>query len=295
MRYRFGSELMWLVVIAILTATALTGPVVRAQQPFRVVVGQADDAADWDPPVDWNTAPEWIEENAYDCLLFRKVDDSGYDPKLAVRWERIGDLTMRFHLRRDVKFHDGTPFTAEDVKFHYERIKSGTREQYIVRDQYQFFTEIIVRDTHTVDVVTAEPNTLLLDLMSQTGCGIVSRAHFQRVTRDVMHRQPMGTGPFRLRQWVKGERVVLEANRDYWGGKPEVDELVFRVLPEPSTRVAELLTGGIDATYGLVPQDEGRIKGNPRLRAHWAPKWIVEPPTALNMTGAMSESDDSVG
>lgn len=257
----------------------------QGQQPFRVVVAQAEDAEDFDPPVAWNTPPEWIEQNAYDCLVFRNRDGSTFEPKLALRWEQVSDLVIRFHLRRNVRFQDGTPFGAEDVKFHYERIRNGTREQYIVQPQYQFFSEVVVRDPFTVDFVQENPNTLVLNLVSQTGCGIVSRAHFQRVSRDVMHRNPMGTGPFRLRQWVKGERVIYEANREYWGGKPEVDEFIFRVIPEPSTRLAELLTGGVDLTFGLNVLDEARIRGNPRLRAFWAPNnrgWMLFPRIRVN-------------
>lgn len=252
----------------ILILAALQGGAV-AQQPLRVVVAQDRDAEDWDPPVGWQTESEWIEMNAYDCLLFRNATHADYVAGLATRWERVGDLTMRFHLRRNVRFHDGSPFTADDVKFHYDRIKAGPRERYIVQPQYLFFSEIVVRDPFTVDVVTEAPNTLLLDLMSQTGCGIVSRAYFQRTSRDVLHRAPMGTGPYRLREWVKGERVVLEANRDYWAGKPDVDELIFRIIPEASTRVAELLTSGVDITYKMVQQEEARIKARSNLSAVW--------------------------
>jgi peptide/nickel transport system substrate-binding protein len=273
-------------LVAVLIPQVLQGPaVVTAQQLFRVVVAQAEDAEDWDPPVAWNTAPEWIEQNAYDCLVFRNASGSRFEPKLAERWERVSDLVFRFHLRPNVRFHDGTPFTAEDIKYHYERIKHGTREQYIVQPQYQFFSEVLVRTPTTVDFLLPEPNTLILNLTSQTGCGVVSRAYHQRVSRDVMHRNPMGTGPFRLRQWVKGERVVLEANRDYWGGKPEVDEFIFRIIPEPSTRLAELLTGGVDVTYGLNVLDEARIRGNQRLRAVWAPNnrgWMLFPRLRVN-------------
>lgn len=276
----------WLAAIVLVAGLLmLQGPGAVAQQPFRVVVAQAIDAEDWDPPVGWQTPAEWIELNAYDCLLFRNADHSDFVPGLATRWERVGDLTMRFHLRRNVRFQDGTPFTAEDVKFHYERIQAGPRERYIVQPQYQFFSEIVARDPFTIDVVTSTPNTLVLDLMSQTGCGVVSRAYFQRTNRDVLHRSPMGTGPYRLREWVKGERVVLEANRDYWGGKPDVDELVFRIIPEPSTRVAELLTSGVDVTFGLVQQEEARIKARSNLRALWAVNdrgWMLFPRIRVN-------------
>jgi peptide/nickel transport system substrate-binding protein len=274
------------VLIAVMIPSVWPGrPTVVGQQPFRVVVAQAEDAEDWDPPVAWNTPPEWIEQNAYDCLLFRSPSGSAFEAKLAERWEQVSDLVFRFHLRPGVRFHDGSPFTAEDIKYHYERIKNGTREQYIVQPQYQFFNEVIVRNPTTVDFVLPEPNTLILNLTSQTGCGIVSRAYHQRVSRDVMHRNPMGTGPFRLRQWVKGERVVLEANREYWAGKPDVDEFTFRIIPEPSTRLAELLTGGVDVTYGLNMLDEARIAANQRLRALWAPNnrgWMLFPRLRVN-------------
>jgi peptide/nickel transport system substrate-binding protein len=277
---------LWLAVaVFAVGVAAFQGPNALAQQPFRVTVAQAIDAEDWDPPVGWQTPAEWIELNAYDCLLFRNADHSNFVPGLATRWERINDLTMRFHLRPNVRFHDGSPFTAEDVKFHYDRIKAGPRERYIVQPQYQFFNEVVVRDPLTIDVVNDAPNTLMMDLMSQTGCGIVSRAYFQRTSRDVLHRAPMGTGPYRLREWVKGERVVLEANAQYWGGKPEVDELVFRIIPEPSTRVAELLTGGADITFGLVQQEEARIRARQNLRALWAVNdrgWMLFPRIKVN-------------
>ncbi len=87
-------------------AAALTfqGPIAVAQQPFRVVVAQERDAEDWDPPVGWQTESEWIELNAYDCLLFRNADHSGFVPGLATRWERVNDLTTRFYLRPNVRF-----------------------------------------------------------------------------------------------------------------------------------------------------------------------------------------------
>lgn len=277
------------IALAAVIVSMLASGVARGQQPtagpFRVVVAQAEDVASWDPPQDWNTAPHWIMSNAYDCLLFRTRSGDNFMPKLAERWERINDLTMRFHLRRNVKFHDGSDFTAEDVRYHYMRIRDGSREQYIVQPQYQFFSDIVIRDRFTIDVVTPGADTLLLDKMSQTACWIVSRNYVERVTPGGVHRRPMGTGPFKLKEAVRGEYIQFEANSDYWGGRPEVSEFVFRIVPEPSTRVAELMTGGVDLTYGLVAQDEARIRSRQNLRAFWAANdrgWMLFPRVKTN-------------
>ncbi|MEX2355778.1 MAG: ABC transporter substrate-binding protein [Thermaerobacterales bacterium] len=239
--------------------------------PFKVVVAQAADAASWDPPQDWNTAPEWLISNAYDCLLFKSPDSGSFEPKLATSWEQIDDLTFRVHLREGVKFHDGTELTAEDVKFHYERIAEGPRELYIVTDQYKFFDEIVIHDDYTFDFVTPAPDSLLLQKLSQTACGIVSKDYVEEVGPDGVHREPMGTGAYKLVEWVRGEHVTFEANEDWWGGKPDVDEFEFRIIEEASTRVAELLTGGVDLTYGILPQDEDRLNAKDNLSTVWSP------------------------
>jgi peptide/nickel transport system substrate-binding protein len=238
--------------------------------PSRVVVAQGSGAASWDPPQDWNTAPEWVINNAYDCLLFTSADGSEYVPMLATDWERLDEVTLRMNLREGVKFHDGTDFDAEDVKYHYERIRDGDRETYIVTNQYDFFEDIVIHDPYTLDFVTPEPDSLLLNKLSQTACGIVSKEYVEEVGPEGVHKSPMGTGPWKLKDWGRDEFVLFERNDDYWGEKPEFEEFEFKVIPEPSTRVAELLTGGVDITYEIRPQDKDRIDAKDNLETFWA-------------------------
>jgi peptide/nickel transport system substrate-binding protein len=267
MRIRVSAGIAVFVGIALLCSVG----VVPAQQSLRATIATDTDVKSWDPPVDWTTEHYWILHNLYDPLVFRGPNHSTFEPKLAERWERLNDLTVRFHLRRNAKFHDGTDVTAEDVRHHFLRIKEGTRQQYIVQPEWQFFTDVVVRDRWTLDVMLPGPDSNILDLVAKTSGGVVSKAYVERVGLEGVHRAPLGSGPYKLKEWVRGERVLLEANSAHWGGKPEVDELGFRIIPEPSTRLAELLTGGVDMAFGLVERDEARITSRPNLRAQWAP------------------------
>ncbi len=246
---------------------------VDPDDPQRVVIAQATDVLSWDPPQDWISAAEWITQNAYDYLFVRHPDGGRWVPELAKEWEVIDDLTFRFYLHEGVLFHDGTELTAEDVKFHYRRIIEGTRDEYIVTDQYDWIDEIIIHDDYTFDVVSKEPNSLFLWQLSQqnTGAGIVSKAYFEEVGLDGVHREPMGTGPWLKKEHVRDEHVLFERNEDYWQEEkfPNYEELEYRVIPEASTRVAELITGGVDVIYDIMPQDKDRIEDNEGTSTQW--------------------------
>ncbi len=246
---------------------------VDPDEPQRVVIGQESDVRSWDPPQDWISAAEWITQNAYDYLFIRSAEGGEWIPELAYDWEVIDDLTFRFYLEEGVEFHDGTELTAEDVKFHYRRIIEGTRDEYIVTDQYDWIDEIIIHDDYTFDVVAVEPNSLFLWQLAQknTGAGIVSKDYFEEVGLDGVHREPMGTGPWTLKEWVRDEHVLMERNENYWQEDkfPNYEELEYRVIPEASTRVAELLTGGVDIITEVMPEDKDRIDENTGTGTEW--------------------------
>jgi peptide/nickel transport system substrate-binding protein len=118
----------------------------------------------------------------------------------------------------------------------------------------------------TIEIKTPSPNPSFLSALSGTGCGVVSKAYVEEVGDDGLANFGMGTGPFQLVEYDRDAFVILEANENWWGGKPDIDRLVFRVIPEISTRVAELLTGGVDIAPGILPQDLPRIESDPRLQ-----------------------------
>ncbi len=244
------------------------------EEPRRVVIAQATDVRSWDPPQDWISAAEWITQNAYDYLFIRSHDGAEWVPELAYDWDVIDELTFRFYLHEGVKFHDGTELTAHDVKHHYRRvIDAESREEYIVLDQYQWIDKFVIHDDYTFDVVSKEPDSLFLFKLSQknTGMGIVSKAYFEEVGMDGVHHWPMGSGPWVLREHVRDEHVLFDRNEDYWQTDkfPNFEEFEFRIVPEASTRVAELLTGGVDLIYDIMPEDQARVDADPNVRTQW--------------------------
>lgn len=230
-----------------------------ADNTRRVVVAQGDGVESWDPPAGWNTASEWIEMHVYDCLVFADRETGENVGWLAESWENIDDVTWRMNLRENVTFHNGQPFTAEDAKYSIDRIINGTREEFIVFNQWAFVQEVQIVDDFTIDIITPFPEPAFLSKLGGTGCGVVPKGYVEEVGNDGLANFGIGTGPFKLVEYDRESFVVMEANEDYWNGKPATDELVFRVIPESSTSVAELLTGGVDITTGILPQDWDRI------------------------------------
>ena len=190
---------------------------------------------------------DYVQIQIFDAL----VDVTGTDllalrPMLAERWENPNPNTWRFHIRRGVKFHNGDPLTAEDVKFTIDLAlanKGSTQNSYLGPTE-----SVRVVDAHTVELVTKTPFPPLLSNISRLH--IVPRA-FDKIGPDAFgSKQPIGTGPYKFVEWQRGQRIVLEANPDHWRGAPTPKRLVFRVIPDPSTRAAELKAGGVDIITG---------------------------------------------
>jgi peptide/nickel transport system substrate-binding protein len=191
-----------------------------------------------------------------DALVAR--DNSGKTgPGLARSWEALDPLTWRFHLRDDVAFHDGTPFTAEDVKFTIDYIIAPD-SIYGSKGRISQIAGTEIVDAHTIDIKTKEPfPTLIIGL---SDIPIEPKHYVEKVGRDGMIKEPMGTGPFKFKEWVPADHYELTANAAYWGGAPKVDGILFRQIPEASTRVASLLAGETqiieEIPIDLVPQVE---------------------------------------
>lgn len=186
-------------------------------------------------------------------------------PLLAVEWAASDDQTVwTLRLREDVLFHDGSPFTAEDVAAHYNRILDPA-ENASGRTTLSVITEVRPIDTHTVEFHLQHPWPAFLVMMSSTGIGgpIPSAAN---VAAGNQNRHPVGTGPFRLTQWSSGDRLVTERFPDYWAADEiELDRVVFRVLPDTQTRYASLQSGEIDVMWTDRGQIINEVGNNPTL------------------------------
>jgi len=194
-------------------------------------------------------------------------------PLLATDWKQTSPTVWRFNLRRDVKFHDGTPFSADDVIFSLERARGEGSD---VKMYVGAVKEIRKIDAHTVDIVTHEPFPILPGMlapwyiMSKTWCEKNNAAlpvDVRKGTENYASTHANGTGPFMLKTREPGVRTVLVPNPSWWG-KPEhnVTEAVFMPVANAATRVAALISGEIDMMEPVPLQDLARIQGNSELK-----------------------------
>jgi peptide/nickel transport system substrate-binding protein len=193
-----------------------------------------------------------------------KVDAQGkLVPWLAERWQIADDVSYTFHLKRGVRFHNGRAVTAEDVKFVLDRARDPESKHPHVR-QYEDIGSIQVKDEHTLTVALKKPNAMFLYTLARQGSVIYPREAVEQAKSS-----PVGTGPFTLARWDRGDRIVLKRNPDYHvKGLPRVEQAVFRFISDQNAALAALQAGDVDvvAGVGLGPESVEVVRKNPGLQ-----------------------------
>src|SRR2546421_949439 len=192
-----------------------------------------------------------------------KVDRHGkLVPWLAERWHTTDDRNYTFFLKRGVRFHNGREMTAADVKYVFERaMNPETKHPY--PGYYAAIGDIIVRDDYTITFSLKSLNANFLLNLARQGSVI-----YPREAVDALKSEPMGTGPFKLAEWVRGDRIVLTRNPDYHvKGLPMLDRVVFRFIPDPNATLAALKAGDADASlFGLGPEHAQELQKDTRFQ-----------------------------
>lgn len=186
--------------------------------------------------------------NIFDTLVSWDADNNVI-PMLATEWEFLDEDSIQFKLREGVTFHDGEPFTAEDVKYTYERARDHT----IVKNNFSWLESVDVVDDYTVVINTIGAYSPVLNALCSPLCGIMPK-HLMEANENAMAEFPIGTGPYKFVERAEGEYIKMEANEDYWGGAPKTKYLEMRVVPEASQRSVLLETGEIDFAYAAPRQ-----------------------------------------
>jgi peptide/nickel transport system substrate-binding protein len=228
---------------------------VAAQQTF--IHGASSEPRSLDPYFHSETPTNSMNKNIYDCL----VDfDSELNvmPALAEKWENPDNLTWVFHLRKGVSFHDGTPFTAEDVKFSIERCKNWEKSGFKATVGQVSTVEVI--DEDTVKITTKEAFGILPRKLAQVM--ILSKKFVEEHGEDYIADHANGTGPYKLKEWVKGDHLTLLANETYFRGAPRIKTVTLRPLTNDPTRTAALLSGEVHLIDDVPVRDVNRIKAN---------------------------------
>jgi peptide/nickel transport system substrate-binding protein len=205
--------------------------------------------------------PFWMMYALHDALL-KPMPGNRMAPSLAESWTESPDKRVyEFTLRKGLKFHNGDPFTAEDVAFSFKRAKGAQLQEKV--------KEVVVVDPHKVQFVLHEPwpdfMTFYGTLASAAGW-ITPKNYFEKVGSDGFKKHPIGLGPYKFVSMNPGIELVMEANESYWRKVPSVKRLVFLSIPEGTTRLAMLNRGEIDVAYLLEGQLGESIRNDPQLK-----------------------------
>ncbi len=232
----------------------------------KVVVG-----SQFEPKVLNGLAPDAVSKSAVDILfdgLVRANQKQELVPRLADKWDISSDgLTYTFHLHPNVKWQDGEPFSADDVVFTYQTLLAQPKGATILpKSDYTGITDVKAPESATVAFTLKTPDASFLSKL-QVGIlpkHVLATADWATTT---FNRQPIGTGPFTLASWQSGQQLVFKANPNYWGGKPGLDEIDWKVIPDANTLAAQLTNGEIDGA-GLSVTSTPRFRQDNRFKLY---------------------------
>src|SRR5699024_3990865 len=191
--------------------------------------------------LDWST----VATSVFEGLVDRDLDLE-LQPGLAEEWEYLDDKTLEFKLREGVEFHNGEKFDAEAVKFTFDRLLGEEGAKGPQQANYESIEEVEIIDDYTVQFHLNTKDPVLITNLASYGAVIVPPKYVEVEGSEALSTAPIGTGPFEMTSYKQDQEIVLEKNENYWKDDlPKLDKVTFRVIPEASTRLAELKTGGI--------------------------------------------------
>ena len=245
--------------------TPAPSPQPPAAEEKVLVWGRGGDSISLDPIQVTDGESLKVTHQIYEGLLDYAPGNTEVVPVLATEWEASADgLEWTFRLRQGVKFHDGTPFNAEAVKINFDRWRDTSDPLHVGGDfpyyGYMFggydadsvIQDVQVVDEYTVKFVLKQVQASFLQDIAMVPFAIASPKALQE-NAEGLNTNPVGTGPFKFVSWTKGDRIVLEANPDYWGGKPDIDRLIYRSIPDNNARLVALQAGELDVMDGVEP------------------------------------------
>lgn len=273
-----------------LTATLAAGLAVGglsasyAQTTVTYIVNERADILG-DPPRNVVFAEQYISKAMFEPLVFDfdgRTGESGIVPALATHWEVIDDNTWHFFLREGVTFHNGEPFNAEAVKFSIER---HLDPDFPSTDKFRDvpITEVNVIDELTVEFVTEVPVPILPQRLSRNGAFIMAPGHYADLPLDEAAVSPVGTGPYKLEEFRRDDRVIMTRNEDWWGWdeNSNIDRLVIRMIPELSTAFSEVMSGNADIVR-ITPDLADVVEADANVKLIVAPT-LVRAVTIFNL------------
>lgn len=220
-----------------------------------LIVGVQGLPGGMDPAAELSNVGTRVTYNVFDTLIRRNfLNNNVLEPALAISWERLSDTVMELKLREGVTFHNGDTFTANDVKFTFDRIYAPHSTLAEAQGYFASFKEVRVVDDYTVQIETHEPDPLLEQRLASWASWIVPQQYTESIGgNEAFAQAAVGTGPYTIVEFLPDDQLVLEVHEGYWEELPPIQRLIFRVIPEASTRVTALINGEVQIITNIPP------------------------------------------
>jgi peptide/nickel transport system substrate-binding protein len=241
-----------------------------AEKPDTLVLASVTDMRSLDPHVQEGMYPaRSVTQWMFDVLV-RSERDGSPTGELAKDWKQVDPLTWEFTLVEGAKFQNGEPVNAEAVKYSFDRMGDDDHVGFMQIFRQSKLKEVKVIDELSFQMITEEPAPELLFWLSESF--IVPPKYYSESTAETLALEPIGSGPYKLVEWVKDDHLTFIANEDYWQGAPEIKNVVLRVIPEATTRMNELMAGNVHFITALNSEQYANIdtdKSDPLTVETW--------------------------
>lgn len=248
--------------ISLVTAICLGGVSAAVAAKETLIIDLVSEPTTLDPHKQWNPSSFYVYRNIFDNMVTRTAAGE-IVPQVAVSWEYQSPTVVDFKIRSDIKFHDGSALTVDDVVFSVMRIIDPAFKS-PQAGQFNTITKAEAVDNETVRLTTKVPYPVLMAQLVKLS--IVPKAYVTSAGDEAFNKKPIGSGPYEFVEWKKGIKVVLKANTAYWRGKPPFPMVEFHAVPEKSTRVANLRTGKSDLVVSLDADIAAQLKGDSKVK-----------------------------
>ena len=263
----FISPILFLILLGINIVFIGSKPPQKVNQ---LIISSIGDASFLNPILAQDSASSEINSLVFNGLIKYNRDLDGFVGELAESWkvEKGPEPVITFFLRKGVFWHDGKEFTAYDVKFTYDKIMDQ-KTNTVRRSSYELVKKAEILDPYTFRVTYKQPFSPGLETWS---IGIIPKHLLEKedINTTPFNRKPIGTGPFQFVEWVTDEKIVVEANPQYFEKRPNVDRLIYRIIPETPLNEMEILTGGVDYS-SIFPYEYQRMSQLPFLKTYSQP------------------------
>lgn len=241
-----------------------------------VIAGVRSDFSAFNPVVNVDLYTGELINYALFTPLVQYAEDLSVEPYLAESWEMLGDTGVVFRLRSDVRWHDGQPVTAEDVKFTFDLAKDSATASLLATAFLADVASAEVVDSFTIRFSFARPHAQAIEdfWWAPVPKHVLENIAPAELRNAPYNRHPVGSGPFRIAEWRASERLILVPNPDFpegLGGPPAAARVVIRIIPEAATMLTELVTGGIHVDIPLLPDQVATVESNADLELHAFP------------------------